>query len=269
MTAETTPIVNVHDHVCLIHYGETSRRPVLLQWAREGLAEGERIVLLERPSNDSVIAELVGDGAERLAFIDPNVLFGSGDDGSAITQRLLDLAVPSHGDGPKTARVSSPAAPALAVNVEEIYLEYERSVGRAVEEQPIAMLCQYDQVAIDDDLVARAAAEHEIVVQLDDLALPTLDLRPTPDGIRVSGEIDIANHSVVEAWMSRHRGGPLIVDCANLTFLDVAGLRALCAFASESAPITLEHVNGVPATLFSALPLGSMPANVAIGRRTR
>ena len=136
-----------------------------------------------------------------------------------------------------------------------------------MEKRLCAALCQYDHVLVDADLVTRAAAEHEIVVQLDDLALPTLDLRPTPEGIRVSGEIDIANHAVVTSWMSRHRGRRLIVDCSNLTFLDVAGLRALTAFGSDDAPVVLEHLNGIPARLLSALPLGSMPSHIEIGRQ--
>ena len=269
MTAETTPIVQTHEHVCLIYYGESSRRPVVLQWAREALSAGEGVVMIEPPSIGTTLIDLIGKGTDRLVIVDPDALYGSGDDARVITERLLAAASSSDGDGPRAAHVSSPAAHALAVHGEHTHLEYERSFARAVEEHPIAMLCQYDQVSIDDAFVARAAAEHEIVVQLDDLALPTLDLRPTAEGVRISGEIDIANHAVVASWMSRHWGQqPVVVDCSNLTFLDVTGLRALTASASEHAPVIFEHVNGIPATLLSALPLGSMPAHVAIGRPT-
>ena len=149
---------------------------------------------------------------------------------------------------------------------ERTQLEHERAFARVVEERPIARLCQYDHVGIDGDLIARAAAEHEIVVQLDDLALPTLDMRPTDHGVRLSGEIDLANHDIVRSWMSRHRGRRLVVDCSNLTFLDVAGLRALTAWATAETPLVLEHVNGAPAKLLSASALRFLPAHVAVAR---
>ena len=267
MTAETTPIVQTHAHVCLIYYGESSRRPVLSQWAREGLSTGEGVVLIDPPTLARTLVDLVGDDAERIVIVDPGTLYGSRTDARAIPELLAASGGSQDGERPLNLRVSSPAAHALAVHDAETHLEYERSLARAAEEGLFASLCQYDHVLVDADLVARAAAEHEIVVQLDDLALPTLDLRPTADGVRVSGEIDIANHAVVKSWMSRHRGRRLLVDCSNLTFLDVAGLRALTASGSEDAPVILEHLNGIPARLLSALPLGSMPAHVTVGRQ--
>ena len=264
MTAETTPIVHTHDHVCLIYWGETSRRPVLLQWAREGLRAGEGTVVIESPSNGAALVQLIGDDEDRLVVVDPGTLYAAGDDGAALAERLHQAATSVDGDKAPIARLSVPAAYALAMHDEQTHLEHERAFARVVEERPIAMLCQYDQIAIDGALIARAAAEHEIVVQLDDLALPTLDMRPTDAGVRVSGEIDLANHNIVRSWMSRHRGRRLTVDCSNLTFLDVSGVRALSAWATEDAPLILEHVNGAPATLLSALP-GALPAHVAVG----
>jgi hypothetical protein len=264
----TTPIVQTHDHVCLIHWGETSRRPVLLQWAREGLSAGEGTVLIESPSNGAALVDLVGDDAAPLVVVDPETLYGSGDDGAMLAERLHAAATSVDGDKAPVARLSVPAAYALAVHDERTHLEHERAFAQVVENRPVAMLCQYDQVTIDGTLIARAAAEHEIVVQLDDLALPTLDMRPTDEGVRLSGEIDFANHDIVRSWMSRHRGRRVAVDCSNLTFLDVAGLRALTAWATEENPLALEHVNGVPATLLSASASGFMPAHVAVARAT-
>lgn len=268
MSAETTPIAQTHGHVCLIYWGETSRRPVLLQWAREGLSAGEGTVLIEPPSNGAALVELVSDDTDRLVIIDPQTLYGSGVDGAVLVDRLHGAATSVDGDMAPVARISVPAADALAVHDERTHLQHERAFARVVEERPIAMLCQYDQVAIDGALIARAAAEHEIVVQLDDLALPTLDMRPTDEGVRVSGEIDLANYDIVRSWMSRHRGRRLAVDCSNLTFLDVAGLRALSAWATVDTPLVLDHVNGAPALLLSACPFELLPAHVAVAPAT-
>ncbi|HSL12309.1 MAG TPA: MEDS domain-containing protein [Actinomycetota bacterium] len=266
MTAETTPIVQTHDHVCLIHWGETSRRPVVLQWAREGLSAGEGTVLIEPPSTGDELAELIGGDSDPLIVVDPGTLYASGDDGAVIAERLHRAATSVDGDKAPAARMSVPAAYGLAVHGDQTHLEHERAYARIVEERPVAMLCQYDQVEVDGALIARAAAEHEIVVQLDDLALPTLDMRPTDKGVRLSGEIDMANHEVVRSWMSRHRGRPLTVDCSNLTFLDVAGLRALTSWATEDTPLILEHVDGEPAKLLSTSLFGSLPVHVAGAR---
>jgi hypothetical protein len=265
MSAETTPIVQTHDHVCLIYWGETSRRPVLLQWAREGLSRGEGTVLIEPPETGGALVELIGDAEDRVVVVEPGRLYASGGDGAALAQRLHLAATSVDGDKAPAARMSLPAAYALATVDPGTHLEHERAFARFVEERPVAMLCQYDHVTIDDALIARAAAEHEIVVQLDDVALPTLDMRPTDGGVRLSGEIDLATYDVVRSWMSRHRGRRLTMDCSNLTFLDVAGLRALTAWASEDTPLVLEHVNGAPATLLSAVP-EALPAHVTLAR---
>lgn len=266
MTAETTPIVQAHDHVCLIYWGETSRRPVLLQWAREGLSAGEGTVLIEPPSRSAALVELIGDDADQLVVVDPGTLYASGDDGAALAERLHRAATSADGDMAPVARMSLPAAYALAVHDERTQLEHERAFARVVEERPVAMLCQYDHVAIDGDVIASAAKEHEIVVQLDDLALPTLDMRPTDAGVRVSGEIDLANHDIVRSWMSRHQSRRLVVDCSNLTFLDVAGFRALTGWANKETPLVLEHVNGAPAKLLSTSAFAALPAFVAVSR---
>ncbi|HSL11207.1 MAG TPA: MEDS domain-containing protein [Actinomycetota bacterium] len=264
MTARTTPIVDAHEHICLIHYGETSRRPVLLQWALEAIAADEGVLLVDAPENADALLALIGDRRGRVVAVDAAKEFAASSDGRAAAERIVGALARQAGDA-RIRRVSSPASFALAEQGEEAYLDFERTLSRLVEDEPVSMMCQYDLVELDPDLVVLAAAEHSIVVQLDDLALPTLDLRPTPEGIKVSGEVDAANERLVRTWMSRHRGRPLVIDCASLTFLDVAGFRALTAVAAEDTPVTIVHANGVPATLLSALPGALGSPHISIG----
>jgi hypothetical protein len=266
MSAGTIPIVQTHDHVCLIHYGETSRRPVLLQWTREGLASNERVLLVEPPEIGASMMDLLGDTGDRVVVVSPEDAYRGDLDGRALAHRLTDPVRRADDGAPPIRKISSPASHALSV-IGDVgtYLEYEEQLEGVAQRDHVGFLCQYDHVALDDDVIIRAAAAHTVVVQLDDLALPTLDLRPIDGGVRVSGEIDAANASVVASWMSRHKGRPLRVDCSNLTFMDVAGYRAMTAFVSDDAPIVFTRANGVPQKLLSLLPEELTSRHVSVG----
>jgi hypothetical protein len=266
MSAGTIPIVQTHDHVCLIHYGETSRRPVLLQWTREGLASNERVLLVEPPEIGASMMELLGDTGDRVVVVAPEDAYRGDHDPRALTHRLTESVRHADDGAPPIRKISSPASHALSV-IGDVgtYLEYEEQLEGVAQRDHVGFLCQYDHVALDEDVIIRAAAAHTVVVQLDDLALPTLDLRPIDGGVRVSGEIDAANASVVASWMSRHKGRPLRVDCSNLTFMDVAGYRAVTTFVSDDAPIVFTRVNGVPKKLLSLLPEELNSGHVFVG----
>jgi hypothetical protein len=266
MSAGTIPIVQTRDHVCLIHYGETSRRPVLLQWTREGLAANERVMLVEPPEIGASMMDLIGDTGGRVVMVSPEDAYRGDGDGLALAQQLTAPARTAADGAPAIRKISSPASHALSV-IGDVgtYLEYEQQLERVAQRDHLGFLCQYDHVALDEDVIVRAAASHTVVVQLDDLALPTLDLRPIDGGVRVSGEIDAANASVVASWMSRHKGRRLVVDCSNLTFMDIAGYRALTAFVSADAPMLFTRVNGVPQKLLSLLPEGVTSDHVSVG----
>ena len=255
MSAGTQPIAQRHDHVCLIHYGESSRRPVILQWIREAAPADEVVLLIEPPETAEAITDLIGDPADRILFRSPAEAYAGDHDGAARARRLTEPAgSPTHATR-AVGKISSPASHALALMPDaDTYLEFERQLDAIAHRDGVAVLCQYDRVVLYEEVVVRAAAAHTVVVQLDDLALPTLDLRPTDDGMRVSGEIDAANAAIVASWMARHRGRPLVVDCSNLTFMDVAGYHALTTCASDDTPIVLTRVNGAPQKLLSVLP---------------
>jgi hypothetical protein len=227
---------------------------VLVRWAREEIPADEAVLLVELPQVAETMAGLIGERTDRVVFMSPEEAYPRHHDGAGHARNLTDGA--RSGTTARSIRkVSSPASHALSVMPDpDTYLAYEWQLDTIADRDGIAFLCQYDRVVLNEEIVVRAAAAHAVVVQLDDLALPTLELRPTDDGVRVSGEIDAANASIVASWMSRHRGRPVIVDCSNLTFMDIAGYRALTTFASDDTPIVLTRVNGVPQKLLSVLP---------------
>jgi hypothetical protein len=256
MSARRAPFVPTHGHVCLIHYGETSRRPVLLQWTRDALAAGEGVLLVEPREAVESFRELLGEPDARVVYLTPEEAHRREGNEPKVVRHLTAPAPSADGSEVPIRRLSSPVSHALSVLGDaDAHVEYEERLGELTDSRgDLAVLCQYDRVLVDGALVERGAAAHSVVVQLDDLALPTLDLRPTGDGVKVSGEIDAANASIVRAWMSRHGRGSLVVDCSNLTFIDVAGYRALTDFASEGSGIELTHLSGVPKRLVSLVP---------------
>lgn len=72
------------------------------------------------------------------------------------------------------------------------------------------------------------------------MTLPTLVIEELADpmGLRISGEIDVANHHLLQQALNElpANGSALHLDMSGLAFIDVAGVTQLATFAQGPPP---------------------------------
>jgi anti-anti-sigma factor len=73
----------------------------------------------------------------------------------------------------------------------------------------------------------------------------------SPDGVRLTGEIDASNVHLVKDALSEFgaRGGCLHVDLSELLFCDVSGIRALVSYAESLDRDRRLVLHGLPAQI--------------------
>ncbi|MGN9841018.1 STAS domain-containing protein [Nonomuraea sp. H19] len=79
------------------------------------------------------------------------------------------------------------------------------------------------------------SAASEQLLYADDILRVTRAAMPEPPVVRVIGEIDITNSAELLRTLDRvwRASGELIVDVGQVTFVAVAGIRALAAIAGD------------------------------------
>jgi len=73
----------------------------------------------------------------------------------------------------------------------------------------------------------------------------------SPVGLKLTGEIDATNAHLVERALREHAraGGPLHLDLSELSFCDVAGIRALVSYAQPLEGDRKLILHGMPAQI--------------------
>jgi len=102
----------------------------------------------------------------------------------------------------------------------------ELEMNHLCESLPVAALCQYDAVAGTADETAELVAAHPQLVRSDALLVTRGGAQ-----VRLAGELDLSSAPVLEAALERAAadggGTRMVVDLAELTFMDLAGHDAL------------------------------------------
>ena len=126
-------------------------------------------------------------------------------------------------------------------------LAWERLATRLQQQEGVTSVCQYDQQYFTRAHQRLLAAEHAGAAPPWS-GLPQATFRATPQGVRITGELDADNRDecmrVVEARLATIPR--LSVDVSGLTFIDVSALRCLYGIAAglaDGGHITLAHAS--------------------------
>ena len=123
----------------------------------------------------------------------------------------------------------------------EVRLE-RRQHGRAGPAKD-SILCQYDHGRFGPGVLSDVAEAHQVDVS-PELAAIGRDgevgaaYDRARDALRLSGELDFASAQTVSDVLDAHFHGPLRLDLADLSYIDVAGMRALRGAAGRRLVIT-------------------------------
>jgi hypothetical protein len=121
----------------------------------------------------------------------------------------------------------------------EEVLRWERRSTALQRDLGVTSVCQYDLRHLEADYGARLAAEHAAVSpDRDDSPTATFLAVGEPWGLKVTGEVDLANRGVlIRAIRSRVVVSPRIhLDLGELTFADVGTLNGLRSVAAALPP---------------------------------
>lgn len=233
------PTADAGGHVCWVFRDDDSLRQAAVAFLREGLTRNERLLYVADESSGAGLEEdlaglgdlgsLVGSGT--LTLLDVRSLYEPGGtfhvDRQVRTYRELTAsAVAAGGSGLRvvadaTALVATPEA-------RRRFVRYETAVDRLMAEEPMTALCAYDERALGP-AVRELCAVH-----------PQRHARPAADpgfclyhdrvGLRLAGELDVANHAVLaqalECALAGLRGDA-VLDVAGVRFADARALTLL------------------------------------------
>jgi ABC-type transporter Mla MlaB component len=109
---------------------------------------------------------------------------------------------------------------------------YEERLAELMEQGTLVLMCQYDQVRFAAGTLSEVAASHPI-----DVAPELAPINSAPGlaaarvvsdrALRLAGELDFASADAVAGVLDAHFHGDLRYDLADITYVDVTGMRAL------------------------------------------
>jgi ABC-type transporter Mla MlaB component len=121
-------------------------------------------------------------------------------------------------------------------------VRYERSLETLAGDTTLRMLCQYDHARFDAGVLSEIASAHGVDVSPDLAPIVRDDYfmaaRVGPTGmLRLVGELDFDGADTLASVLASLPDDELRVDLADLTFIDVAGMRALRRRSSQRLDI--------------------------------
>jgi ABC-type transporter Mla MlaB component len=124
----------------------------------------------------------------------------------------------------------------------EDLVHYERSLDGLAGDTTLRMLCQYDHAHFDAGALAEIASAHDVDVSPDLAPIVRDDYftaaRVQPGGIlRLVGDLDCDSADTLAGVLASLPDDELQVDLADLTFIDLAGMRALRQRSSQRLDI--------------------------------
>lgn len=267
--------VSAGDHVCCSYCDVEDQHGLVRRFAVDALERGMRLTYLAHGSTEATVSACLAEagvdvGARRAAgqlelrrARDAYLVDGSFDPHAQIGRLAQEV------DGARAA-----GFPALAVTAEmgwafdsgtdpERLVAYERAVGRIFEGGGIAALCQYDALEVPEELHARLAAAHALSIATGPAG--TVATRGPAsvaeqvgfEGLRIAGEIDAFSVPYLRARVGEHLGArkDLVLDLAELRFVDLAASRALTEIAGALQPGVKLVLEGPPRVLRRVLRL--------------
>jgi anti-anti-sigma factor len=267
--------VSAGDHACCAFCDAEDQRGIVRRFALDALASGMRLLYLaDANSEDAVLGLLAEAGVDVGARRDAGqlevgraadlYLAGGPFDPQRQIERLAEQIEETRAAGFSGLAVTAEMSWALASGTDPDQLvAYERDVQRLFEGRGIAALCQYDALALPDELRRRIALAHPLAI--DTGPAGTVATRGTATvaeqagigGLQLAGEIDAFSAPYVRARIGEQlaTGRDVVLDLAELTFADVAASRTFVELAESLDPGLRVVLEGSPPVLRRVLRL--------------
>jgi ABC-type transporter Mla MlaB component len=242
MTHHVAVAIRPGEHACCRFAHAADRRRVAVAQVRDGIARGHRVVYLgDCDDVGAFVAELVAvEPAIEPALASGQLVVRRAcdaytPDGTFEIERAVRAMEDDHtaalADGYQGLTITGEMGTSLtAAPGAESLDEYEQRLD-AADTSTSVLLCQYDHRRFDPATLSELALCHRVDLA-PELAAIGRDgglaaARVRPDTLRLAGELDFGSAQDLAEVLQAHYHGRLDLDVADLSFVDVAGLRAL------------------------------------------
>ncbi|MDG6107444.1 MEDS domain-containing protein [Dactylosporangium aurantiacum] len=246
---------------------DLEQREVLSAYIADGLLRGERVLYYsDKTAPDAIDAWLDPrgvDGALAMARGQLEVRPATDDhfDPGTLVDGIRDAIRDARAAGFQGLRLTGEMSWALRRVPDTGRLhEYESGVASTVTgSEELAAICQYDERLFDRADVSGLVARHPGVVCVDPLHDDRrLRIVPTyaPRGLRVQGTVDELSAAPFAEALAHTTQWPeavVVIDLAELRFIDVAGIRTLVRAAEALPPGRTLQVRNLAPTLRNVL----------------
>jgi len=224
-------------HLVLVHESERQRRVGVAAWVRRGLDLNAKILYIERP-DEPVSRSVRSVLRDHRVDVDDAVARGQLQVFCADDERVFDATWQTGvlrralADGYSTVRWADEAMTAWTVMQPEKHASLEWATDERCRSRQVSVLCQYPF-----DLM-EATMQTVCAMHGDGVCGSLVRTSPVHGGLAVVGEVDWSNarllHSALAAAsvVTPGRDGPFVLDLGELTFIDVAGIRAIVSGTS-------------------------------------
>lgn len=235
-TVETAGGLERHDHICWAFDTHDQYRAVVQRFLADGLAGGQRVLLIADWARHDDLDGLAGPGSPPgAAQVCGAGAYGGGAmvDPFAQVRAYAALTEQAVADGFSGLRVAADATPLVrSPEARAAFARYEFLVDGYMARHPMSAMCGYDRAELGGAAVAELAGMHPLASPAaTTLRLFAADPRDTTAAAVLAGEVDIAGHAQLLAALSRVElaaaGGTVTIDARELTFIDHRGLAHL------------------------------------------
>jgi ABC-type transporter Mla MlaB component len=241
------------EHACCRFARREDRERLTIAFIRAGLERRLRVIYLCETSDSQAFVDRLRDADERVA---PALASGQLELRAARTAYLPDgtfdpdRVVASLADERSRALARGYGGIAVVVDVSVVYGQpgaetiqlYERQFHSRPPDLSHVLLCHYRPERIPPAELTELAAQHDVDASPELAPIgregPLSAVRVHSDqALRLAGELDFDGAPAVGDVLTAHFHGPLRLDLADLTFVDVAGMRALRGRTGQ--PVTI------------------------------
>lgn len=240
--------LQAHDHVAWLGRGQEPLDRVAAAFFAAGGRRNERMLYVAQTPDVRRLSDL--PGAERLAkagtlsVLEAETLYGLDPAGwQGIFQDLLDGALNAGYRGLRVAAdntaLASGGTDALAR-----WLAWEHQADAFQEANPASGICYFDRERLGDQALADLAAVHPL--RCAGFSEPPFALFADGDALRVVGTLDCwSAGQLARVLGARPPGKELVLDFAQVEFVDHHGLLALGEVARSRQPIRIRNAQPV------------------------
>lgn len=246
--------IRAGEHACCHVEDRRDRDRLAVGFVVAGLRRGFKVVYLcEAGDVDATLALLrAADAAvdEALQRGQCDVRDASATyapDGSFDVERMLATVRAEHAgalaQGYAGLSISGDVGAVIGAPGAERLAEYERRLDAELGDDTHVVFCHYDHPKIDPQTITHAAATHHVDVPAELAAIGRTGFLAaarvhSPETLRLAGELDFESADGVADAVGAQFQRSLEVDLADLSFVDVAGLRALRSSATDGLTIS-------------------------------